>query len=273
MTPARCVLATDLDGTLLRPDRSVSAATREGLSAAEARGVRIVFVTGRPPRWMDAVVEATGHVGHAICANGAVIVDLRAGLITRCSPIPADVAREVLVALRECLGPDAAFAVEQADLGPLSNSILRRERTFNPEAKHNVRRVGSFDELIEGSPIVKLLVRLPGGAHEADRLAAEVASHVGHLVEGTHSTRSQLLLEFGPGGVTKATALAEMTAGWGMTSADVLAVGDMPNDLPMLLWAGRAVAVRSAHPVVKAAVPTLIPDPEDDGVLSVLRRM
>ena len=70
------LVATDLDGTLIDPQGRISDFTRETLRAVEESGRLLVFVTGRPPRWMAPIVEETGHRGIAICANGAVVMDL-----------------------------------------------------------------------------------------------------------------------------------------------------------------------------------------------------
>src|SRR6476469_4639082 len=70
------LVATDLDGTLLRSDGTVSPRTRAALEAAEAAGLIVVFVTGRPPRWLDDVVDQTGHLGVAVGANGARFADV-----------------------------------------------------------------------------------------------------------------------------------------------------------------------------------------------------
>ena len=59
------LIATDLDGTLLRPDLAVSTRTIDTLARARAVGMPVVFVTGRPPRWIPPVVEVTGHLCRA----------------------------------------------------------------------------------------------------------------------------------------------------------------------------------------------------------------
>ena len=75
------LIATDLDGTLLRSDNCVSERTRAALRAADDAGLLIAFVTGRPTRWLDEVVETTGHLGVAVGANGAVLYDLATGTV------------------------------------------------------------------------------------------------------------------------------------------------------------------------------------------------
>src|SRR5205823_8541128 len=77
------LVASDLDGTLVRSDGKLSDRTIDALKAVEDAGVLVVLVTGRPPRWMRPIVEATGHRGLAICANGALIYDLETEQITK----------------------------------------------------------------------------------------------------------------------------------------------------------------------------------------------
>lgn len=73
------LIATDLDGTLLRDDKTVSDRTVAALAAAEEAGIEVFFVTGRPARWMDVVSDHVHGHGLAICANGAAVADLHAG--------------------------------------------------------------------------------------------------------------------------------------------------------------------------------------------------
>ncbi len=94
------LVATDLDGTLLRSDSSVSPRTRAALEAAEAAGLVVVFVTGRPPRWLDDVVEQTGHLGVAVGANGAVIYDLHDEHVVRAHTLEPEVAQAVAADVR-----------------------------------------------------------------------------------------------------------------------------------------------------------------------------
>ena len=114
MTPR--LVATDLDGTIVRSDGSISDRTRETLARVEQAGAVLVLVTGRPPRWMPPVVEALGHRGLAICANGAVVYDLHTGTVVRHSPMSPEDAADVIEALRRDV-PGISFAVERHDTG------------------------------------------------------------------------------------------------------------------------------------------------------------
>jgi hydroxymethylpyrimidine pyrophosphatase-like HAD family hydrolase len=81
------------------------------------------------------------------------------------------------------------------------------------------------------------------------------------------------MLEVHAAGVSKVVTLSALCAGWGVPAAQVAAFGDMPNDLPMLRWAGRAVAVANAHPSVLAIAHEVTASNDDDGVALVLTRL
>jgi hydroxymethylpyrimidine pyrophosphatase-like HAD family hydrolase len=123
---------------------------------------------------------------------------------------------------------------------------------------------------IASSPLLKLLAR-----HErldSDSLMATARRVLDGEASVTHSTDAGRggLLEVAAAGVTKASTLAAYADRLGLGAADVLAFGDMPNDLEMLVWAGTAYAMANAHPDVLAAVERVAPSHDDDGVAQVL---
>src|SRR4051794_30521109 len=94
------LVATDLDGTIVAPDGSISRRTIAALAACQDAGVTVVYVTGRPPRWMPDVVRQTGHAGLALCANGAAIYDLATDQIRKVCALPRETVLEVAARLR-----------------------------------------------------------------------------------------------------------------------------------------------------------------------------
>jgi Cof subfamily protein (haloacid dehalogenase superfamily) len=253
------VVATDLDGTLLRSDGSVSQRTRAALAAAQEAGLLVVFVTGRPPRWMAPVAEATGHRGLAVCANGAYVYDLHAERIVEERTLPGEVAMRLAERLRSAI-PGVAFAVERGE--DFAHESAYRPRWAVPQAAP----VLALPELL-AEPVAKLLVR-----HEemdADALLARAREAAESLATLTHSS-TEGLIEVSAFGVSKATTLEALVAERGYGAADVIAFGDMPNDLPLLAWAARGVAVANAHPSVLAAVSEVTASNDDDGVAAVL---
>jgi len=258
------LFASDLDGTLLRSDGSVSDRTRAALAAVEASGRTLVLVTGRPPRWMAPVVEATGHTGLALCANGAVVYDLARERVVREHLIDPEVGTKVVAAIRAAL-PDVSFAVERSG----SRGLGREEAYALGYAPRGDVLVGAVDELL-AEPVAKLLARSPD--RDPDEMLARVREVVGDLVEVTHSSTSGLM-EISASGVSKAVALSRLARELGVAADEVVAFGDMPNDLPMLGWAGHAVAVANAHPDVLAAADEVTASNDDDGVALVIQRL
>ena len=257
------LVATDLDGTIVRRDGTVSARTVAALAAVEDAGIPLVLVTGRPPRWMRPVVEATGHHGVAICANGGVVFDLHTERILEAFLLPSDAGQEAVRRIRAVM-PGAAFAVE-------TGAGFAHDPDYRPRwASVPPLRVAPAEELV-AVPVVKLLVRDEDSDGDAMLALARAALH--GLVEVTHSNPQDCLLEISAPGVSKATTLARVAAEHGVEAADVVAFGDQPNDLPMLSWAGTGYAVANAHPDVLAAVPLHTGSVEDDGVAQVLENL
>ncbi|MDP9864252.1 MULTISPECIES: HAD family hydrolase [Streptosporangium] len=255
------LVATDLDGTALRSDGTVSPRTAAAFARVESAGATLIFVTGRPPRWMHAVAGAVRHRGLAICANGALVYDLHTEQIVKSHLIPPDVLEEVVRRLREKV-PELAFSVEYE--GGFAHESDFRLGGWDGKAVAGLR-VGTATLI--SRPCAKLLALHP--RMDPDILQETVYGLVGDLVTPTHSS-GRALIEMSAHGVTKASALATLAEGREITSAEVIAFGDMPNDLPMLRWAGTSYAVANAHAEVLAAVDHVTAANNDDGVARVL---
>ena len=257
------LVATDLDGTIVPWDGVISDRTVRTLQAVEAAGVPVVFVTGRPPRWMADIAARTGHTGLSVCANGALVYDLHTEKVVDHFPLSVEVGLDVARRLRDAW-PDIGFAVETLD-------GFAHEPSYQPRWDvGQARTVATLEDIYDGVPVVKLLAR-----HEqldADALLAAAREVVGDVAELTHSSQSGLL-EISAVGVSKATTLALLCERQGISAEDVVAFGDMPNDLPMLAWAGRSYAVEGAHPDVLAAVSLRAATAEEDGVAQVLEHL
>ena len=260
MTPR--LVATDLDGTLVRTDGSISERTRAVLAAVEARGVPVVFVTGRPLRWAEEVFEHVGDHGLAVVSNGALVWDVAADRPRLRREIDPETARRVVAELRSAV-PGSTFAVET--LGGLALEETYRERHPVPPGA----RRAPLEDLVDG-PVLKLLARHEELGPQDYWDAAEVA--VGEQVTITWSSTSTML-EISAAGVTKASTLALVADGLGVAPADVVAFGDMPNDIPMLQWAGTSYAMENGHESTKAAATHIAPKHDQDGVARVLEEL
>jgi HAD superfamily hydrolase (TIGR01484 family) len=257
------VIASDLDGTLLRSDGSVDDRTRHALTAVRAAGATVILCTARPARWMASLAQATGDDGVSVCANGAVVWDVGADRLLRTFPLSVEAAREVVQRMRRAL-PGGAWALERVDR-------FAHEPAYEPRWPVPEDTVVDHIDRLLDEPIVKLMIRHPRMAPDelldaGRRLAADVA-------EVSISSTEDALLEISAHGVSKASSLAWVCAAAGVVAADVLAFGDMPNDLPMLRWAGRSVAVANAHPDVIAAADAVTRSNDDSGVAEFLEAL
>jgi HAD superfamily hydrolase (TIGR01484 family) len=232
------LVASDLDGTLLLPDETVSERTRAALVAARSAGITVVLVSGRPPRSLGPIAERIGVGGVAICANGAIVWDLDTGTMLDSTPLAAELATR-----------EAGWS---EGLAPAPADVLEADAL----------------ELITG-PVTKLLVRHPAMAF------AEVAERARRVVgdDAVVTWAGLRLVEISAAGVTKAFALERLCRRLGVDAAEVVAVGDMPNDLPMLDWAGVGVAVANADQAVLAAADEVTASNLDDGVARLLERI
>lgn len=230
---------------------------------AEDAGATVVFATGRPPRWMREVAQATGHRGIAVCSNGALVYDLHQEKIIEGFPLAPEIGRVVVEAIRTSI-PGVSFGVEFGDrFGHEETYLVAGDRL-------NETFIGRISDLLVAEPVLKLLVKHEG--YEPDQLLAKAREVAGDLVTMTHSSKIGLL-EVSAQGISKASTLATLCAERGIDASEVVAFGDMPNDLAMLAWAGTPYAVTGGHPDVLAAVERRCPSNDDDGVASVLESL
>ena len=256
------LVATDLDGTVVGHDGSISARTRAALTAVQDAGMRLVFVTGRPPRWMHQVADATGHRGLAVCANGAYVYDLHQEAVVDSFPLAADQALEVVRRLRTAL-PHAGFGVERIE-------GFSHDPGYHPRWDVGAARVAPIEQLLD-RPVAKLLVR--DETSSGDAMLEVARPLLDGVADVTHSNVNDCLLEVSAHGVSKASTLERLAASWGIQRHEVIAFGDMPNDVAMLQWAGVGYAVADAHPEVIAAVDHVTNGVDADGVALVLEAL
>ena len=253
------LVATDLDGTLVRSDGTVSDRTRDVLAALDELGVPVIFVTGRPLRWTEEVFEHVGDHGLAVVSNGALVWDVPRHDVYLERLMPPEAALDVCRRLRDAV-PGSAFAVERLDGIGLEDSFLERY----PVPPGSLR--GPVEALLD-EPVLKVLARHEELGPLEFWDAAEAA--IGARAEVTWSSASTLL-EISAAGVTKASTLALLCAELGIGPAEVVAFGDMPNDLPMLRWAGTSYAMANAHASVLDVAGSVAPSNDDDGVAATL---
>jgi Cof subfamily protein (haloacid dehalogenase superfamily) len=237
--------------------------------AAVDAGAQFILATGRPPRAVRPVVEGLGFAPMAACANGAVIYDPATDRVLSARTLSVDLLGELTEIANRTI-PGAGLAVER--IGNSAHDTATPQFVSAPGYEHAWLNPDNTEVSIAdllSAPAIKLLIR-KAGARSGD-MAAELAKHVGLLGDITYSTNNGLV-EILPLGINKATGVEEIAGPLGIGHDEVLAFGDMPNDIPMLVRAGRGVAMGNAHPEAVAAADEVTSTNTEDGVARVLER-
>jgi len=223
------LIVSDLDGTFLSPDGTVSAENRAAVLAAQDAGIPVLFATGRPVRWLDVIRDLPGAHPTVIASNGAVLYDLGADAGTR-------------------FGYEPGY------------------RTWRSDARVDPALfTGPAEEIARSEEFVKMLVQ--SRTQAPDALLEQVSAVVGDALTVTHSAARDLgLVEVSGPGVSKASMLARCCTQLGIDPAAVAAFGDMPNDVDMLAFAGMPHVVANAHPLLLAGSYRVVPGNDSSGV-------
>ena len=257
------LVATDLDGTVVGRDLTISARTLAALRACEQAGVKVLVVTGRPARWLP---PETAHLNTpSVCANGAAIFDRATGRYLRTWGIARSTVADVVHRLKQVL-PGAAVALET------TTGFQREPAYVNAWGLPDPDPVPLTDLLAGPGPVLKILLRGPADGPLADELLAAVTPALDGELESTHSNPGDRLLELGPAGVSKASTVEYLCAEWGIPAEQVVAFGDQPNDVPLLRWAGTGYAMADGHPHALACADQVAPPVTEDGVAQILER-
>ncbi|GGQ45230.1 Cof-type HAD-IIB family hydrolase [Couchioplanes azureus] len=259
------LIATDLDGTLVRSDDTVSAYTHEVLDRVRAAGIRIVGATGRGPRLTELTRNDIRAADFLVLAQGGWVLDQNEGQLLRNTRLPG---RDLAIVLQSL----------EAEVGPLSVMVEALEHDdaplwgdYDPTWRYPVTvEPRTRDECLT-SDVIKAFAR--SFDTDVDELLAAAQRIVPpHVATVTQAGLNYV--EICPPEVDKGTGLAVVAQAVGVDPADVLVFGDMPNDLPMFAWAGWGrVAVRNAHPTLLAAADEVTLSNDEDGVAVFLDRL
>ncbi|MBT8227033.1 MAG: HAD hydrolase family protein [Dactylosporangium sp.] len=262
------LIATDLDGTLVHSDESVSGRTHEVLARVRAAGIRVVGATGRGLRLIELVRQDIPSAEHLVLGGGGQVVDV------------TDPGRPVILRDERIDGAVLGdiFATIEAEVGPLSVLVEAGDH-HNAPLWGDPDPAWKYPDLFEAKtraealavPVIKGFARHP--RHDVDALLVVARRLIPPRIASI--TQAGLgYIEICPPGVDKATGLAVVGAALGVDPDDVLAFGDMPNDLPMLRWAGFGrIAVANAHPLVHAMADAVTASNDADGVAAYLERL
>ncbi|HHO56781.1 MAG TPA: HAD family phosphatase, partial [Trueperaceae bacterium] len=242
MIPRPKLIAFDLDGTLLKTDKSVSDKTIFEISRLKDLGTKVVICTGRPKRTAEPVIKKLGLTEYAIMYNGAFLYSFKNEKEITCFGMNKLRVDQTISKVQEKF-PEAMAAIETRD-GWYTDPDYYKFRKLRSELSSEPTGVGNLADFITGD-VIKLLFRHP------HKKSSELATALTGLdVHGTWSFDS--LLEVSGKNVTKANALRWLCNELNIAAKDVAAFGDQNNDKEMLAWAGFGVAVDNAVPEAKA---------------------
>jgi hydroxymethylpyrimidine pyrophosphatase-like HAD family hydrolase len=261
------LVATDLDGTLVRSDETVSDYSLRVLRKVREAGIPVVGVTGRGARLIELCRRDLPEADFFVLAQGAYVLDQRnldASRVLRRQQISGPALAEALLLL-------------ETEVGPLSVLV---ETLDEPRAPlwGDAHVVWPYPEWVPYDRVLALAgPAYKGFAHAPDLTADELLAVARRVVPTQLATVTQAGLgyvEITAPGVDKATGLAVVAAEVNVNPRDVLVFGDMPNDVPMFQWAGwRRVAVANAHPEVLALADEVTASNDADGVAAWLETM
>ena len=259
------LVALDIDGTTVNHEGELSDAVRDTVRAVADAGHHVTIATGRAIIGTLPVLDRLGlTTGFAVCANGAVTLRLDAALAE---------GYEILEAVTFDPRPGPAGAARALPHGPGRGRGARRrvqgDRARSPTASSTATpRVVPFEELMS-TPVTRLTLRDPSSTSEE---FIERTENIGlHGVE--YAVGWSAWLDINPEGVSKGAALEAIRRRLGVEPMHTVAVGDQRNDLEMLHWAARGVAMGNAPDEVKAAADEVTGHVDDDGLVPVLRAL
>ncbi len=263
------LIASDLDGTLLGDDFTVSPRTRRALDAARSAGIEVVPVTARQPIGVRAIAAQAGFTSWSLCGNGAFAVHLATNEVLFPRTVDVETQRTLVTALRPLI--PGLLHVSVRDGG---ETFLAEEEYADIAAEHDHKRAPStmgalpLSRVIDG-PSLKLVIRHPTIPPREILAAIDSLGLSGFEATVSGAPFVEIMAE----GVTKATGLATLCAHLGIAQEEVIAFGDALNDVEMLRWAGRGVAMGNAEDAVIAAADEVTATNAEDGVAQVVERV
>jgi hydroxymethylpyrimidine pyrophosphatase-like HAD family hydrolase len=262
------LLALDIDGTLLRSDKTISERTRHAIDRARESGVRLVLVTGRRQPSARRVAEELGGDVPLVLHNGALVVER--GRVVRCRPLPRASARRAIRSGRAAGaepvlhcgsgGEGWLFVDAAARPGGLVGYYLDRSRA-------EVRVVPDLLEAVDAEEPIQVMF---GGARgDMEALLPVLAAELGcaaRIERTVYPSTGVVLLDVLDASVGKAEALGFLQQRWGIASSETLAIGDNWNDREMVETAGLGFVMGNAVPEMLALGLAALPTNDEDGV-------
>ena len=262
----------DLDGTLLRQDKSISDYSRQVLRRAAERGTVIVPVTGRPLAGVPAPVKSLPGVRYCITSNGAAVYDLQEGKVLREVLMDPGTALRVLACAEQICAIREIFTGGWGYHVPEDYEKLKKRFAGTPVMSYidsSRKKTESLEEFVrrrqKGLENISIMC---GCFEEREKVRERLEEISGINVILPWKTD----LEITDGKAEKGDALLYLAERLGIRREEILAAGDGDNDLSLLKKAGLALAMGNAPPHIKEAADYITEDNEHDGACRALER-
>lgn len=267
------LICSDVDGTLLTPQDRITPRVRDAIVRAVGDGAEVALATGRPHRWIFPVLDQLPIRPVCVTANGAVLYDSANDRVIRSHVLDPDTMAEILESAREAFAPFGGISIGCERAGESAFDPEEESFVVDPNFLHTWEAQGfgvqPAHEVI-AAPAVKLILR--NESMTAPEMYEVIFPFIDPEVAHVTFSMNEGLLEVAAPGVTKALGVATLAEMHGVDQADVVCVGDMPNDIEMLQWAGLGVAMGNARPEVKDVADLVTGTNEESGVAQVLER-
>ena len=272
-TPAPRLVASDVDGTLINSQDRIIPRVRDVIVRAVQAGTEVALATGRPHRWIFPVLDQLPIRPVCVTSNGAVVYDSANDQVLATHALTPDTMAEVLELSKEAFHEVGGIAIGCERVGQSAFDPEEEMFVISPGYLHTWEEQGygvAPEHEVISQPAVKMILR-----HEqltAPEMFDLVAPFIDPDVAHVTFSMNEGLLEVAAPGVTKALGVSTLATLHGINREDVIAFGDMPNDIEMLAWAGMGVAMGNARDSVKDVADFTTGTNDEGGLAQVLER-
>jgi Cof subfamily protein (haloacid dehalogenase superfamily) len=260
-TMIRCI-AIDLDDTLLQTSLTIAEADKTAIKRAISKGIKVLLASGRMIQSMKPYADELELDVPLIAYNGAIVREAISRKILYHRPVPSAAAVKLLPIFRKAGVHLNAYVNDELYMEELT--VWGERYAANAGVTPHV--VPDLSGLLSEQPSHKMLG--VGEVEMIDRLQADLKDTFG---ESLYFVKSKpTYLEILAPGVSKGGALQELTGGWGLDRDEVMAIGDAPNDLTMIQWAGTGVAIGNAADIVRQNADLVVADHDHQGVAEAI---
>ena len=262
------LIAIDCDGTLLDSQKSIPAGTREAISEAQARGIKIAITTGRNLVFLNKIISTLNLSGYIIGCGGAFIFDLGTEAILFKKTLPASNLRELIVLCHELKINLFMEDIHCTYYEFISEDLKENLRKENAKSNPFWKKVPDLMEIVDNKPLLKAMI--VGNQAILDEMYRMIKDKkiFDNLV---HS--GQISIDILPSGVNKGTTLRSLASKLEIPRERIATIGDWWNDLDMFRESGLSIAMGNAPDEIKSAADLVAPSNDQNGASWALQKL